>query len=82
MPFKAPLMSSRNRPAVLTYAFLGCRDLFAGIIASEAKYDEITPGREAQIRLIGCSGVLKEKAIPVCGRAAVVEEPSLLQRHR
>ena len=40
---------------------LDCRDLFVDILVSEVDYDEIYPGRDAQIRLLGRSDALDGK---------------------
>lgn len=53
---------------------LDCRDLFVDILVSEVDYDEIYPGREAQIRLLGRSDALKGQVLAVRGSAAVVED--------
>lgn len=53
---------------------LDCRDLFVDILVAEVDYDEIYPGREAQIRLLGRSDVLEGKVLSVRGRAAVVDD--------
>ncbi|HWM49111.1 MAG TPA: HlyD family efflux transporter periplasmic adaptor subunit [Xanthobacteraceae bacterium] len=53
---------------------LDCRDLFVDILVSEIDYDEIYPGREAQVRLIGRSETLPGTVASVRGSAAVVEE--------
>jgi multidrug resistance efflux pump len=53
-----------------------CRDLFVDILVSESAFDEIYPGREAEIRLVGRSDALKGKVVSVRG-SAVVEEAAL-----
>jgi multidrug resistance efflux pump len=53
---------------------LDCRDLFVEILVSEVDYDEIYPGREAQIRLLGRSDTLQGKVLAVRGSAAVTED--------
>jgi multidrug resistance efflux pump len=50
-----------------------CRDLFVDIIVSEVAYDEIYPGREADIRLLGRSESLHGKVLSVRGSAVVDE---------
>ena len=56
---------------------LDCRDLFVDILVSEVDYDEIYPGRDAQIRLLGRSDALDGKVLSVRGSAAVVEDVAL-----
>lgn len=56
---------------------LDCRDLFVDILVPEVNYDEIFPGREAEVRLLGRGEVLKGKVQSVRGNAAVVEEVTL-----
>jgi multidrug resistance efflux pump len=56
---------------------LDCRELFVDILVPEIDYDEIFPGREAQIRLLGRGDVLKGTVLSVRGSAAVVEEDAL-----
>ncbi len=56
---------------------LDCRDLFVDILVSEVDYDEIFPGREAQIRLLGRESSLRGVVGSVRGSAAVVEEVTL-----
>lgn len=53
---------------------LDCRNLFVDILVTEVDYDQIYPGREAQIRLFGRSDVLKGKVLSVRGSAAVVDD--------
>ncbi|UTD25523.1 HlyD family secretion protein [Bradyrhizobium sp. WD16] len=53
---------------------LDCRDLFVDILVAEVDYDQIYPGREAQIRLFGRSDVLEGKVLSVRGSAAVVDD--------
>ncbi|MGD9882359.1 HlyD family secretion protein [Reyranella sp.] len=53
---------------------LDCRDLFVDILVSEVDYDEIYPGRDAQVRLLGRSDALKGQVLAVRGSAAVVED--------
>lgn len=53
---------------------LDCRDLFVDILVSEVDYDQIYPGRKAQIRLFGSSDVLDGQVLSVRGSAAVVED--------
>jgi hypothetical protein len=47
------------------------------ILVSEVDYDEIYPGRDAQIRLLGRSDALDGKVLSVRGSAAVVEDVAL-----
>lgn len=56
---------------------LDCRDLFVDILVSEVDYDEIFPGRAAEVRLLGSHQILKGQVISVRGSAAVVEETTL-----
>jgi multidrug resistance efflux pump len=56
---------------------LDCRDLFVDILVSEADYDEIVPGREAEVRLYGGGDVIKGYVVSVRGNAAVVDETTL-----
>lgn len=56
---------------------LDCRDLFVDILVPEVDYDEIFPGREAQVRLLGRSDVFAGEVLSVRGSAAVVEEVTL-----
>ena len=56
---------------------LDCRELFVDILVPEINYDEIFPGREAQIRLLGRGDFLKGTVLSVRGSAAVVEEVTL-----
>ena len=53
---------------------LDCRDLFVDILVSEVDYDEIHPGREADVRLLGRSDTLRGEVLSVRGNAANVEE--------
>lgn len=53
---------------------LDCRDLFVDILVSEVDYDEIYPGRRAQIRLLGRSAALDGEVLSVRGSAALVED--------
>jgi multidrug resistance efflux pump len=56
---------------------LDCHDLFVDILVSEVAYDEIYPGREAEIRLLGRSEALQGKVVSVRGSAAVVDDAVL-----
>lgn len=56
---------------------LDCRDLFVDILVDEVDYDEIFPGRSAQVRLLGRSETVAGTVISVRGSAATVEEPVL-----
>jgi multidrug resistance efflux pump len=56
---------------------LDCHDLFVDILVSEVAYDEIYPGREAEIRLLGRSEALQGKVVLVRGSAAVVDDTVL-----
>jgi multidrug resistance efflux pump len=53
---------------------LDCRDLFVDIPVSEVDYDEIYPGRSAQIRLLGRSDTIDGQVMAVRGSAAVIED--------
>jgi len=53
---------------------LDCRDLFVDILVSEIDYDDIYPGRDAEVRLLGRSTVVRGTVMSVRGSAAVVEE--------
>ncbi|MCG5480377.1 HlyD family secretion protein [Sinorhizobium alkalisoli] len=53
---------------------LDCRDLYVDILVPEVDYDEIYPGREAEIRLLGRSDVFKGQVQAVKGSSAVVEK--------
>ncbi len=53
---------------------LDCRDLFVDILVAEVDYDEIYPGREAQVRLLGRSDALEGQVLSVRGSAAVVDD--------
>jgi multidrug resistance efflux pump len=53
---------------------LDCRDLFVDIIVSEVDYDEIFPGRAAEVRLLGRADTLEGKVLSVRGSAAVVAD--------
>jgi multidrug resistance efflux pump len=53
---------------------LDCQSLFVDILVSEVDYDEIYPGREAQIRLLGRSDTLQGQVQSVRGSAAVIED--------
>lgn len=56
---------------------LDCRELFVDILVPEVDYDEIYPGREAEVRLLGRSDVFKGKVQAVKGSSAVVEKDNL-----
>lgn len=56
---------------------LDCSDLFVDIIVPEVNFDMIYPGRDAEIRLLGRSEVLKGKVSSVRGNAAVVDQVTL-----
>jgi multidrug resistance efflux pump len=56
---------------------LDCRDLFVDILVPELDYDEIFPGRQAEVRLLGRGDVVKGWVLSVRGNAAVVEEVTL-----
>ncbi|APG94911.1 MULTISPECIES: HlyD family secretion protein [Sinorhizobium] len=56
---------------------LDCRELFVDILVPEVDYDEIYPGREAEVRLFGRGDVFKGKVQAVKGSSAVVEKDSL-----
>ncbi|WP_026621931.1 multidrug resistance efflux pump (plasmid) [Ensifer sp. WSM1721] len=56
---------------------LDCRELFVDILVPEVDYDEIYPGREAEVRLFGRADVFKGQVQAVKGSSAVVEKDSL-----
>ncbi|GEC31930.1 hemolysin D [Sinorhizobium fredii USDA 205] len=56
---------------------LDCRELFVDILVPEVDYDEIYPGREAEVRLFGRAEVFKGRVQAVKGSSAVVEKDSL-----
>jgi len=56
---------------------LDCRELFVDILVPEVDYDEIYPGREAEVRLFGRSEVFKGEVQAVKGSSAVVERDQL-----
>lgn len=56
---------------------LDCRELYVDILVPEIDYDEIYPGREAEVRLFGSSEVFKGEVQSVKGSAAVVEKDVL-----
>ncbi len=56
---------------------LDCRDLFVDILVPEVDYDEIYPGRDAEVRLFGRGDVFKGRVQAVKGSSAVVEKDSL-----
>ncbi|MBP2233833.1 multidrug resistance efflux pump [Sinorhizobium kostiense] len=56
---------------------LDCRELFVDILVPEVDYDEIYPGREAEVRLFGRSEVFKGEVQAVKGSSAVVEKDQL-----
>lgn len=56
---------------------LDCRDLFVDILVPEVDYDEIFPGRSAEVRLLGRADVIRGEVLSVRGSAAVVEEVTL-----
>jgi multidrug resistance efflux pump len=53
---------------------LDCRDLVVDILVAEVDYDEIYPGRGAQIRLLGRSDAIDGQVLAVRGSAAVTED--------
>ena len=53
---------------------LDCRDLFVDILVAEVDYDEIYPGRNAQVRLLGRSDAIDGQVMAVRGSAAVTED--------
>jgi multidrug resistance efflux pump len=53
---------------------LDCRDLFVDILVSEVDYDEIYPGRNAQVRLLGRADAIDGQVTAVRGSAAVTED--------
>ncbi|OCP05702.1 MULTISPECIES: HlyD family efflux transporter periplasmic adaptor subunit [unclassified Ensifer] len=56
---------------------LDCRELFVDILVPEVDYDEIYPGREAEVRLLGRSEIFKGKVQAVKGSSAVLEKDNL-----
>ncbi|WP_207462678.1 HlyD family efflux transporter periplasmic adaptor subunit [Azospirillum sp. SYSU D00513] len=56
---------------------LDCSDLFVDILVAEVDYDEIFPGRPAEIRLLGRGEALTGAVQSVRGSAADVEEMTL-----
>ncbi|WP_445503252.1 HlyD family secretion protein [Microvirga sp. G4-2] len=56
---------------------LDCSDLFVDILVPEVNYDEIYPGRDAEVRLLGRGDSIPGKVLSVRGNAAVVEETTL-----
>jgi multidrug resistance efflux pump len=56
---------------------LDCRGLFVDILVPEVDYDEIYPGRDAQVRLFGRSDSLQGHVLSVRGSAAVVDDAVL-----
>ncbi|WP_026615764.1 HlyD family secretion protein [Ensifer aridi] len=56
---------------------LDCRELFVDILVPEVDYDEIYPGREAEVRLFGRVDVFKGQVQAVKGSSAVVEKDAL-----
>jgi multidrug resistance efflux pump len=56
---------------------LDCRDLFVDILVPEIDYDEIYPGRIAEVRLLGRSVTVPAEVLSVRGSAATVEEVTL-----
>lgn len=56
---------------------LDCRELFVDILVPEVDYDEIYPGREAEVRLFGRGEVFKGRVQALKGSLAVVEKDSL-----
>ncbi len=56
---------------------LDCRELFVDILVPEVDYDEIYPGREAEVRLFGRGDVFRGRVQAVKGSSAVVEKDSL-----
>lgn len=56
---------------------LDCRELFVDILVPEVDYDEIYPGREAEVRLFGRGDVFKGRVQAVKGSSAVAEKDAL-----
>jgi hypothetical protein len=56
---------------------LDCRDLFVDIVVSEVNYDEIVPGQEANVRVLGSGNVIKGVVQSVRGSSADIEEKVL-----
>jgi multidrug resistance efflux pump len=61
-------------PGMELLQILDCRDLFVDILVPEVAYDEIYPGRDAEIRLLGRSASLEGQVTSVRGSAAVVDD--------
>jgi multidrug resistance efflux pump len=56
---------------------LDCSELVVDVLLGESQYDEIYPGRPAQVRLIGRDDVLPGEVQSVRGSAADVEEKTM-----
>ncbi|MBP1886677.1 HlyD family secretion protein [Sinorhizobium mexicanum] len=56
---------------------LDCRELFVDILVPEVDYDEIYPGRAAEVRLFGRGEVFKGQVQALKGSSAVAEKDSL-----
>ncbi|MDK1492064.1 efflux RND transporter periplasmic adaptor subunit [Sinorhizobium sp. 7-81] len=56
---------------------LDCRELFVDILVPEVDYDEIYPGRDAEVRLFGRGEVFKGQVQALKGSSAVIEKDSL-----
>ncbi|MQW86923.1 HlyD family secretion protein [Sinorhizobium saheli] len=56
---------------------LDCRQLFVDILVPEVDYDDIYPGRTAEVRLFGRAEVFEGRVQAVKGSSAVVEKDSL-----
>ena len=56
---------------------LDCRQLFVDILVPEVDYDDIYPGRTAEVRLFGRAEVFEGQVQSVKGSSAVVEKDSL-----
>jgi multidrug resistance efflux pump len=56
---------------------LDCRDLFVDILVLEVDYDQIFPGRMAEVRLLGREETIAGRVLSVRGSAAVIEEVTL-----
>lgn len=56
---------------------LDCRELFVDILVPEVDYDEIYPGRAAEVRLFGRGEVFNGRVQALKGSSAVIEKDSL-----
>ncbi|WP_026190546.1 HlyD family secretion protein [Methylobacterium sp. WSM2598] len=53
---------------------LDCRDLFVDILVDETDYDQIRPGDQAEVRLLGSTEIIRGTVVSVRGSSAAVEE--------